>query len=859
MPDNVVDTLRVRVEEAAGNNTKEIDSLVSSLTKLKDTLAPLQTMKLHSFFTPAAVENAKGFSAAINSIDTAKLKDLAALDLSKLGNAMSGFNMDDMRKGFQFLGDQMGNMWNNFSKFLSTQAQAPAVVSKATTAIRQQTKAAHSHHKSFSLASTALGKFFNSIKRIAFYRLIRGAIKSVTQGFSEGIENMYFWSQAVGTSFAPAMDRLATATLYLKNGFASMWSPLIERAIPIIDHVIDKLVDFFNFAQEGFARLTGAATWTKALKYPVQFAENTEGATKAAKALQNVLMGFDELNVINTPKDSGRGAAGDEKDYSAMFKVMETTGLNDGKNWGQRLAELINNFINGVDWHAKGEELSQKVNNFLKPLNDFLTETNWQGIGDAIGDFIDGAIEGIDATLIGETLLNTFKAAVGVLIGLISSFAENETGKDLGQKITDFIETVCIGLAEWIQSTDFVQILTNITKIVGDIIEGLDIGRILEAVGVLAENLAKQIPGIVMHSLTESALLPLTASLRAIGLGEAADWIDENITGSVDKVTEAFKQAADVATQAGKDAKESAKRQKELRNALVDEKKELIGTLQDLQYSKDLIPTEEFDRRFGLIKEILKGTKVDIQSLPPELRSLATQAQNSFEVLGDGSASFAEGFVDDWDSVDTALANAEGAYGAAYWSIDGYIKAFVKSAAKGAKELGESWKNSTKTIESAVATFGNTLNAWRLYDQAYRKGLELTKGLKDSMRYFSLNIPATISVTNTTSTAKVHGATFDMSLMGFASGGFTPKAELFYAGENGIPEIMGKVNGRSAVVGGDEITGIADAIYAQGEREEQLLSTLIAVVQAKDFSFTPNAASGRLINQALRQYSGVTG
>lgn len=855
MPDNVVDTLRVRVEEAAGDNTKEIDRLVGALTKLKQTLEPLQSMKLHSFFTSKAVENANGFAAAINSIDTAKLKELAALDLSKLGNAMSGFNMDDMRKGFQFLGDQMGNMWNNFSKFLSTQAQAPAVVSKATTAIRQQTKAAHSHHKSFSLASTALGKFFNSIKRIAFYRLIRGAIKSVTQGFSEGIENMYFWSQAVGTSFAPAMDRLATATLYLKNGFASMWSPLIEKAIPIIDHVIDKLVDFFNFAQEGFARLTGAATWTKALKYPVQFAENTEGATKAAKALQNVLMGFDELNVINTPKDSGRGAAGDEKDYSAMFKVMETTGLNDGKNWGQRLAELINNFINGVDWHAKGEELSQKVNNFLKPLNDFLTDTNWQGIGDAIGDFIDGAIEGIDATLIGETLLNTFKAAVGVLIGLISSFAENETGKDLGEKITDFIETVCIGLAEWIQSTDFVQILTNITKIVGDIIEGLDIGRILEAVGVLAVNLAAQIPGIVM----ESALLPLTASLRAIGLGEAADWIDENITGSVDKVTEAFKQAADVATQAGKDAKESAKRQKELRSALLDEKKELIGTLQDLQYSKDLIPTEEFDRRFGLIKEILKGTKVDIQSLPPELRSLATQAQNSFEILGDGSASFAEGFVDDWDSVDTALANAEGAYGAAYWSIDGYIQAFVKSAAKGAKELGESWKNSTTTIESVVAKFGNTLDAWKLYDQAYRKGLELTKGLKDSMRYFSLNIPATISVTNTTSTAKVHGATFDMSLMGFASGGFTPKAELFYAGENGIPEIMGKVNGRSAVVGGDEITGIADAIYAQGEREEQLLSTLIAVVQAKDFSFTPNAASGRLINQALRQYSGVTG
>ena len=60
-------------------------------------------------------------------------------------------------------------------------------------------------------------QFFNSIARIAMYRLIRGAIAALTQGLQEGMENLYQYSKIVGTDFANAMDRMVTNALYVKT------------------------------------------------------------------------------------------------------------------------------------------------------------------------------------------------------------------------------------------------------------------------------------------------------------------------------------------------------------------------------------------------------------------------------------------------------------------------------------------------------------------------------------------------------------------------------------------------------------------------------------------------------------------
>lgn len=65
----------------------------------------------------------------------------------------------------------------------------------------------------------------------------------------------------------------------------------------------------------------------------------------------------------------------------------------------------------------------------------------------------------------------------------------------------------------------------------------------------------------------------------------------------------------------------------------------------------------------------------------------------------------------------------------------------------------------------------------------------------------------------------------------FAMGGFPTTGSLFLADEAG-PELVGTIGGKTAVASNQEITGIADAVYATGNAETELLGQLISIGRA---------------------------
>lgn len=72
---------------------------------------------------------------------------------------------------------------------------------------------------------------------------------------------------------------------------------------------------------------------------------------------------------------------------------------------------------------------------------------------------------------------------------------------------------------------------------------------------------------------------------------------------------------------------------------------------------------------------------------------------------------------------------------------------------------------------------------------------------------------------------------FNIGIQGFATGGYPTTGSLFYAGESGA-ELVGSVNGRTAVTSNGEITGIRDAVVATGQAETQMLAQIIGIAQA---------------------------
>jgi hypothetical protein len=87
--------------------------------------------------------------------------------------------------------------------------------------------------------------------------------------------------------------------------------------------------------------------------------------------------------------------------------------------------------------------------------------------------------------------------------------------------------------------------------------------------------------------------------------------------------------------------------------------------------------------------------------------------------------------------------------------------------------------------------------------------------------------------------------------MAYASGGYPTTGELFYAGEHGIAEIAGAINGRTAVAGGAEITGIKKAVEAETAVLSSLLNRIAAINTRIADKPTEVSINGRSLNKSL--------
>ena len=196
-------------------------------------------------------------------------------------------------------------------------------------------RAAEEAGKAAKRGTAGIATFWQSLKRIAFYRFVRSIIKEITEAFKEGITNLYHWSDAINGHFASAMDRLATSTQYLKNSLGAMVSPLIETLVPVLDVIIDKIVNILNFFNMLVSAISGSDTYTVAKKAAAVWDDSANKTTKATKSaaneLKRTILGFDEINKLvkqsNPSSGSGSSSGKKQPDYGAMFEEKPLTGI----------------------------------------------------------------------------------------------------------------------------------------------------------------------------------------------------------------------------------------------------------------------------------------------------------------------------------------------------------------------------------------------------------------------------------------------------------------------------------------------------------------------------------------------------
>lgn len=369
--------------------------------------------------------------------------------------------------------------------------------------------------------ATGVHRLFNSIRRVVLMRAISAVLREITAGFKEGIDNLYQWSALVDGRFKASMDKIATSMLYLKNSLAAMVSPIINKLAPAIDWLVDRFVDLLNIVNQVFSALTGSNTWTKAIKYPVEYAEGMADAAKstkeAAKELKLFLLPFDELNVLtkdnpadtSTPGGAGQGGL----NYAEMFETRELEDwakkikdLIDQGDWygaGAALAEHLNGIIERWDSEAWGKELAAKLNNGIQFALGLMRNFGWELLGDKIGGFLNGFTLDFDWESFGALLATPVNSVSAFLKGMFKRFNGTEFGKGLGKlfngwvkemNVQDIVAAIQLGIEDATQivkaffdTADPVELANKIS----DILCGMDWNKIWTEVWEVAKSALK--------------------------------------------------------------------------------------------------------------------------------------------------------------------------------------------------------------------------------------------------------------------------------------------------------------------------------------------------------------------------------
>lgn len=346
--------------------------------------------------------------------------------------------------------------------------------------------------------SKGIGGVLAGFKRIVGYRLIRSVIREITQGFTEGVKDVYQWSKLVGgpvnsemMTFAATMDDIATSLKYLKNGVGSMVAPLISALAPAIRVATDAIVEFLNVVNQLMALLTGQSGWIRATRQAQEYEEAVGGAGGAAKEALRYLAPFDELNVLPSQKQGGGGGGGE--DYGGMFEEMvefeqgildfanrikQAIEDSDWQGLGTLIGDKINELIDNVDFAASGAKVGKKINALFTTKYWTLETINFQKIGESVATFLNSALEEIDFATVGATITQKFTIIGDFIIG---AFKEIDW-ELVGSSLRDFFVGAVTQVTNWMNKQDWKQLGTDIVDSLVSFFAGLSLSDVANAI-----------------------------------------------------------------------------------------------------------------------------------------------------------------------------------------------------------------------------------------------------------------------------------------------------------------------------------------------------------------------------------------
>lgn len=418
----VIDT-EIRIDQAK----KEISNLESYIKNLEATKERMDRI----FSTSKEIGIAP-------SQDDLKYYDTLVSEIDRAKNNISGLNAE-----IQSLENSKNGMEDKANSIKNIRDASE----KASKSIRKMGDSAKKSSGNFKVGLKTMLKYVFGVQSlIALINKLRSAMV-------EGLKNLAQFNDGVNPTNT-ALSNLKSALTQLKNSFAVAFAPILTVIEPILTRLISLLSTAMNYVGQFFAALTGASTFTKAIKVQENYAKSLNGTAAAAKKAKGSLASIDELNNQSKQDNSGAGGTVSPND---MFEVAPIESKIAGlasklKSIFDPIKESLQNWFKNIDFQPLIDSF-EKLKTAIEPLVD--------DIGDGLLWLFENVLEPLGSFVIEDALPAFFN--------LLSSAVEacNKAFEVISPYLNEIWNEVFAPFAAFLGET-FVGILNDVSQFFSD-------------------------------------------------------------------------------------------------------------------------------------------------------------------------------------------------------------------------------------------------------------------------------------------------------------------------------------------------------------------------------------------------------
>lgn len=625
----------------------------------------------------------------------------------------------------------------------------------------------------------------------------------------------YAWGDLATTINQPANQlRLIESNFQnLSRTIGNLFLPMVSKVLPYVNAMVialQRLATWLgNLLGIDLSKVTSSVA-DSSFDFG-SIADEAEAATEAVNKLQKGIRKFDELDVITTSSGSSSGSGGGldsgllddafNKSFEEYQKAWDEAFANM-ENKAQDLADKIEEFFGPVkkifqdlfdgDFFAAGQDTSKLVAGIFNWFADAIAAVDWYKIGHNIGEFLDGIEWGEVFLAAGNFLETAIDAAIDLWMGSFNADPIATTivtalgiahftglDKKLKDKIVEAIPTtlgsksltVVIGAITWVFGF-------NVGKALGKALfpddkEYYDNFTWFGEGGFFDAIINTDIPILLdawdnlNKDITDNDLYRILTGTLFLPKHSTIDDFTDKVKGIPDAFNSVKTVVSDWFTN-------------DVVPWTTKEKWEELGENMKSSLNKKWDEFETNWKSTGVYQWFTNDVSPWLSK--EKWDSLGDNAKKALSDKWDEFTDWWEntGFAKWWDDVSSHFSTES-------WTWEGIEKG-----------LSQAWENAVASAKGIWNRFAEWLN-----DKLNFSWDSVSFAGKEIIPSGSINLG---------------------KIPTYETGGYIPtRFSMFMAGEDGVPEILGTVGGKTAVAGGMEITGIKDAVFATAQQEIELL------------------------------------